>query len=78
MGHNPLSVLYCVTLTQPTSNSTQLFSSCFLLSMVKKMRIRTHVDEFLDICSTFKFQNISDESVRLRLFVFSLKDQARA
>ena len=38
----------------------------------------THVDKYLNICSTFKFQNFSDESVRLRLFSFSLKDQARA
>ena len=36
-----------------------------------------HVKEFLDICSTFKFQNFSDESVRLRLFPFSLKDKAK-
>jgi len=37
----------------------------------------TYVDEFLEICSTFKFQNFFDESVRLKLFPFSLKDQAR-
>ena len=37
-----------------------------------------HVKEFLEICSTFRFQNFSDESVRLRLFPFSLKDKAKA
>ena len=37
-----------------------------------------HVKEFLDICSTFRFQNFSDESIRLRLFPFSLKDRAKA
>ena len=37
-----------------------------------------HVKEFLDICSTFRFQNFSDESIRLRLFPFSLKDKAKA
>ena len=27
-----------------------------------------HVKDFFEICSTFRFQNFSDESVRLRLF----------
>ncbi|XP_062086531.1 uncharacterized protein LOC133792640, partial [Humulus lupulus] len=37
-----------------------------------------HVKDFLEICSTFRFQNFSDESVKLRLFPFSLKDRAKA
>ena len=37
-----------------------------------------HVKDFLEICSTFKFQNFSDESVKLRLFPFSLKDKSKA
>ena len=37
-----------------------------------------HIKEFLDICTTFQFQNFSDESVRLRLFPFSLKDKVKA
>lgn len=37
-----------------------------------------HIKDFLEICDTFKFQNFSDESVRLRLFPFSLKDKAKA
>ncbi|MCS5023618.1 retrotransposon gag domain-containing protein, partial [Staphylococcus aureus] len=37
-----------------------------------------HVKEFLEICSTFRFQNFNDESVRLRMFPFSLKDKAKA
>src|SRR4051812_616253 len=37
-----------------------------------------HVKDFLDICSTFKFQNFTDDSIRLRLFPFSLKDKAKA
>ena len=36
-----------------------------------------HVKDFLEICSTFRFQNFSDESVRLRLFPFSLKDKSK-
>ncbi|KAM7484084.1 hypothetical protein LguiA_000093 [Lonicera macranthoides] len=37
-----------------------------------------HIKDFLEICATFKFQNFSDESVRLRLFPFSLKGKAKA
>lgn len=33
--------------------------------------------DFLEICSTFKFQIFYDESVRLRLFPFSLKEKAK-
>lgn len=36
-----------------------------------------HLDEFLEICSTVKFQNFSDDALRLRLFPFSLKDDAK-
>ncbi|KAL6225884.1 hypothetical protein ACLB2K_004733 [Fragaria x ananassa] len=35
-----------------------------------------HVEEFKDICGTFKY-GISDEHIHLRLFPFSLKDKAR-
>nr|XP_023919355.1 uncharacterized protein LOC112030915 [Quercus suber] len=34
-----------------------------------------HVKDFLEICATCKFQNFIDDSVRLRLFPFSLKDK---
>jgi hypothetical protein len=37
-----------------------------------------HVKEFLERCNTFKFQNFSNESVRLRLFPFSLHGKAKA
>jgi len=33
-----------------------------------------HVKEFLERSNTFKFQNFSDESVRLRLFPFFPKE----
>ena len=37
-----------------------------------------HVKDFLDICSTFKFQNFTDDSILFRLFPFLLKDKAKA
>ena len=36
-----------------------------------------HLDEFLEICSTVKLQNFTDEALRLTLFPFSLKDKAK-
>ncbi|KAF7802333.1 uncharacterized protein G2W53_041444 [Senna tora] len=36
-----------------------------------------HIDEFLEVCSTFKFPNVSEDAIRLRLFPFSLKDKAK-
>lgn len=38
----------------------------------------THMKTFLEMCDTFKFQNFSDESVRLRLFPFSIHGRAKA
>ncbi|XP_059446551.1 uncharacterized protein LOC132178111 [Corylus avellana] len=37
----------------------------------------THVKSFLEMCDTFRFQRFSDESVRLRLFPFSLHGRAK-
>ncbi|GAV81001.1 hypothetical protein CFOL_v3_24460, partial [Cephalotus follicularis] len=36
-----------------------------------------HLDEFIEICSTFKIQNLSDDTLKLILFPFSLKDRAK-
>jgi hypothetical protein len=35
-----------------------------------------HLDEFLEICTTFKMQNFSEDA-KMRLFPFSLKDKAK-
>ena len=36
-----------------------------------------HLDEFLEVCSSMKPSDITDEQMRLRAFAFSLKDLAR-
>ncbi|KAF7841481.1 uncharacterized protein G2W53_003779 [Senna tora] len=36
-----------------------------------------HIDEFLEVCFTFKLPNVSEDAIRLRLFPFSLKDKAK-
>ncbi|KAH9792897.1 hypothetical protein KPL71_004332 [Citrus sinensis] len=37
-----------------------------------------HLNDFHVICQTFKYENFSDDDVKLRLFSFSLKDRARS
>ncbi|XP_050233570.1 uncharacterized protein LOC126682057 [Mercurialis annua] len=36
-----------------------------------------HIADFLEVCSTFKLSNMTDDEVWLRLFPFSLRDRAK-
>ena len=36
-----------------------------------------HIANFLEICNAFKHNGVIDETIRLRLFYFSLKDKAK-
>ena len=36
-----------------------------------------HIAYFLDICDMFKVNGVPDDAIRLRLFLFSLKDKVR-
>jgi len=36
-----------------------------------------HLDKFIEICSTMRLQNISEDTLRMRLFPFFLKDKAK-
>ena len=37
----------------------------------------SHIQSFLEICDTFKFNSMSDDAVRLRLFPFSIRGKAK-
>ena len=37
-----------------------------------------HLNDFHTVCQTFKYENFSDDDVKLRLFPFFLKDRARS
>ena len=41
------------------------------------MKIPIYTAYFLDICDMFKVNGVPDDAIRLRLFLFSLKDKAR-
>ena len=36
-----------------------------------------HILNFLEVCDTVKYNGVSDEAIRLRLFPFSLKEKAK-
>ena len=36
-----------------------------------------HIRNFIEICDTFKFNNVSEDAIKLRLFPFSLRDKAK-
>ena len=37
----------------------------------------THISNFLEVCDMVKYNGVSDDAIRLRLFPLSLKDKAK-
>ena len=72
----------CIVLPQTTASHFELKPGVIQLLPtfygLEKEDPYHHVKEFLDICATFRFQNFSEESIKLRRFPFSLKDKAKA
>jgi len=56
------------------SNTIQMLPSFYGLNNEDPYK---YIDEFLEICSTIKVQGFSKDALRIRLFLFSLKDKAK-
>lgn len=57
----------------PNHTVNQLLPSFYKL----ERELYLHIKEFLEICSTFRFQNSNDESIRIRMFPFLLKNKVK-
>ena len=55
------------------SSIIQLLPSFYALNNENSYK---RLDEFLEVCSTMKIPNFSEDALRLTLFSFSLKDKA--
>ncbi|KAL0361203.1 UNVERIFIED_CONTAM: hypothetical protein Sradi_3804800 [Sesamum radiatum] len=55
----------------------QIIWSSVQFSSLPEEDSNKHLSNFLEICDTFKFNGVSDDAVRLRIFPFSLLDTAK-
>ncbi|XP_050125696.1 uncharacterized protein LOC126602927 [Malus sylvestris] len=66
-----------MALRNPNKNRTLMEYSTPSVTFSPSCIPNLHINEFLEICDTLKIHNMTDEPIRLRLFVFSLKDKAK-
>ena len=75
------------SITRPTINANNFEIKLALLQIIQSSvqfyglaneDPNAHIANFLEICDTFKYNGVSDDAIRLRLFPFTLKDKAKA
>ncbi|XP_026422236.1 uncharacterized protein LOC113318306 [Papaver somniferum] len=75
------SQLSCIVLSQtdgPFELAANMIQMLPIFRGVESENPYYHVREFEQICRTMQFENISEDSLKLRLFTFSLKESAKS
>jgi len=71
----------CITLSPLTANFQINYGMIQMLPIFLGLTNENpyqHVRKFEDICGTMKYNQMTEESLKLRLFPFSLKEKAKA
>lgn len=68
-----LNQMQCFTSPKPYCNCCKIKG--FYGGQLNK-DLYDHIRNFLDVCNSFTFKNVSQDSIHLRLFLFSLTDEA--
>ncbi|KAK5844687.1 hypothetical protein PVK06_000828 [Gossypium arboreum] len=58
-------------------NTIQMIQQFVLFDGLQDEDPNAHLANFLDLCDTFKINGVSDDTIRLRLFPFSLRNKAK-
>ncbi|XP_027169924.1 uncharacterized protein LOC113769792 [Coffea eugenioides] len=74
------------SIVRPTVNANNFEIKPSLIQMVQQSQYggnatenpNSHLSTFLEICDTIKFNGVSDDVIKFRLFPFSLRDKAKA
>ena len=80
----PLSVTSLV-IRRPTIQANNFKLKSITLQLLQGIQfhglahedLNAHILNFLEVCDTVKYNGVSDESIHLRLFPFSLKEKAK-
>ncbi|XP_027181793.1 uncharacterized protein LOC113780176 [Coffea eugenioides] len=73
------------SIARPMVNANNFEIKPSLIQMVQQSQYggnatedpNSHLSTFLEICDTIKFNGVSDDAIKLRLFPFSLRDKAK-
>ena len=74
-----------LVIRQPTIQANKFELKPITLQLIQNIQFmglpnedpNTHISNFLEVCDTVKYNGVSDEAIRLRLFPLSLKDKVK-